>query len=104
MSGSGNTGHGLSNAEAAALIAFYVEAGVTDFLGEEPVDRYALADAAPQPAPRAETRDAPRGSRPDPRGAEAPAAPAPPGAGRDPPGAARPPDPRGGCGVAHGRP
>ena len=77
MSGSGNTGHGLSNAEAAALIAFYVEAGVTDFLGEEPVDRYALADAAPQPAPRAETRDAPRGSRPDPRGAEAPAAPAP---------------------------
>ncbi|MBO6633572.1 uracil-DNA glycosylase [Parvibaculum sp.] len=77
MAGSGNTENGLSNAEAAALIAFHVEAGVTDFLGDEPVNRYALADATPQPAPRsAETRDLQRGSRPDPRGADAPA-PAP---------------------------
>ena len=72
----------MPRADAAALLAFYVEAGITDFLGDEPVDRYALADAvAPQSAPIApratEPREAPRGGRPDPRGADAPAAPAP---------------------------
>ncbi len=36
----------LSPEEAASLLAFYVEAGVGDVLGDEPVDRYATPPAA----------------------------------------------------------
>lgn len=61
--------------EAAALLAFYVEAGVSDVLGDEPVNRYALAEAAASaplgeaPAPRREAPAAPvRETRPAPRG------------------------------------
>jgi DNA polymerase len=83
MNSSGN-GEPLNPQEAAALLAFYVEAGVADFFCDEPVNRYALADAAaPEQAARAagtrpEPREAPRGPRPDPRGEMASAAPAAP--------------------------
>lgn len=77
MSPSGNEQQQLSREQAAALLAFYVEAGVSEALGDEPVNRYGLADAsAPsrEAAPRSEVA---RGARPDPRGDAAPAAPAP---------------------------
>lgn len=77
MSPSGNEQQELSREQAAALLAFYVEAGVGEALGDAPVNRYELADAA-SPSREATTRDAaPRGARPDPRGEAAPAA-APP--------------------------
>ncbi|MBX3505091.1 MAG: uracil-DNA glycosylase [Parvibaculum sp.] len=80
MSPSGNEQSSLSREQAAALLAFYLEAGVSDALGEEPVDRYALADAASAAASPRETArpEAQRGARPDPRGEAAPdPAPAP---------------------------
>jgi len=48
----------LTPEEAAALLAFYVEAGVGDALGEEAVDRYQLAarPAAPEAERNASTR------------------------------------------------
>jgi DNA polymerase len=77
MSPSGNEQQKLSREQAIALLAFHVEAGVSDALGDEPVNRYELADAA-APAPEAAPRTATvRGARPDPRGDAAPAAPAP---------------------------
>lgn len=80
MNSSGN-GEPLTPQEAAALLAFYVEAGVDDFFCDEPVNRYALQDsAAPEPALAAQARaprDLPRGTRPDPRGEAAPAQAAP---------------------------
>lgn len=80
MNSSGN-GEPLTPQEAAALLAFYVEAGVEDFFCDEPVNRYALQDsAAPEPARATQarqTRDLPRGARPDPRGEAAPAQAAP---------------------------
>ena len=80
-----NSGQNLTPQEAAALLAFYVEAGVEEFFGDEPVNRYALQDsAAPEPARAAQarqtrdlTRDLPRGTRPDPRGEVAPPQDAP---------------------------
>lgn len=82
MSPSGNEQQELSREQAAALLAFYVEAGVNEALGDAPVNRYELADAAAparEGVRRAETPrgDIPRGTRPDPRGDTAPAAPAP---------------------------
>lgn len=77
MSPSGNEQQQLSREQAAALLAFYVEAGVSEALGDEPVNRYELADAsapAREAAPRSEMA---RGVRPDPRGDAALAAPAP---------------------------
>lgn len=77
MSPSGNEQQPLSREQAAALLAFYVEAGVSEALGDEPVNRYELADAtapARETAPRSEMA---RGGRPDPRGDAALAAPAP---------------------------
>lgn len=56
----------LTPEEAAALLAFYVEAGVSDALGEEAVDRYQLApqkaapDAERVPPPRAPSGEARR--------------------------------------------
>ena len=77
MNSSGN-GEPLSPQEAAALLAFYVEAGVEDFFGDEPVNRYSLQDAAaPEPAHAPEPREAPRGPRADPRGEMAPPPAAP---------------------------
>lgn len=80
MNSSGN-GQPLTPQEAAALLAFYVEAGVEDFFCDEPVNRYALQDsAAPEPARAAQARpprDLPRGTRPDPRGETAPPQDAP---------------------------
>ncbi|MBX3446352.1 MAG: uracil-DNA glycosylase [Parvibaculaceae bacterium] len=80
MSPSGNEQSSLSREQAAALLAFYLEAGVSDALGEKPVNRYALADAASAAASPRETArpEAQRGARPDPRGEAAPdPAPAP---------------------------
>lgn len=80
MSPSGNEQSSLSREQAAALLAFYLEAGVSDALGDEPVNRYALADAVPAAASPRETArpETQRGARPDPRGEAAPApAPAP---------------------------
>lgn len=83
MNSSGN-GEPLSPRDAAALLAFFVEAGASDVFSDEPVNRYALSEAAaPEPArapeTRIETREAPRGPRADPRGeiASPPAAPRP---------------------------
>ncbi len=74
MTDAGN--RNLSPEDAAALLAFYVEAGVTDALGDEPVNRYALADeaarAAPAAAPAPREAEAPRAIRADPRGDMAP--------------------------------
>lgn len=56
----------LSPEEAAALLAFYVEAGVSDVLGDEPVNRYALSDTVPASAPREAPPQA-REARPEPR-------------------------------------
>ena len=77
-----DNGEETSAGEAAALLAFYVEAGVEDVFCDEPVNRYALQDAAtPEPAraaeARVEAREAPRGPRPDPRGETAPQPAAP---------------------------
>ncbi|MEP2830039.1 uracil-DNA glycosylase [Parvibaculum sp.] len=83
MNSSGNE-EPLSPQQAAALLAFHVEAGVADFFCDEPVNRYALSDAAaPEQAARAAetrpgSREAPRGPRPDPRGEMAPSPPAAP--------------------------
>lgn len=56
----------LSPEEAAALLAFYVEAGVSDVLGDEPVNRYALSDTVPASVPREAPPQA-REARPEPR-------------------------------------
>ena len=76
-----NSGQNLTPQEAAALLAFYVEAGVEDVFCDEPVNRYALQDsAAPEPVRAAQarqSRDLPRGTRPDPRGGVAPPQEAP---------------------------
>lgn len=40
----------MSAFEAAALLRFYVEAGVSDGLSDEPIDRYSLAAKTPQGA------------------------------------------------------
>lgn len=53
--------------EAAALLRFYVEAGVSDGLSDEPIDRYALNARAAQPANDAPASTGPRtlpGERP----------------------------------------
>ena len=67
MNRSGSPSDPLAPDEAAALLAFYVEAGVSDALCDAPVDRYALdeattpaagaphADRQPAPAPVAAT-------------------------------------------------
>ena len=94
MEGSGDSADPMTPEEAAALLAFYVEAGVSDALDEAPLNRYALAEAEP-PAPsapatatatrasaasrptghRAARRPEPaRGARSDPRGDAAPPA------------------------------
>ncbi len=52
MEGSGDSADPMTPEEAAALLAFYVEAGVSDALDEAPLNRYALAEAEP-PAPSA---------------------------------------------------
>lgn len=56
----------LSPEEATALLAFYVEAGVSDVLGDEPVNRYALSDTVPASVPREAPPQA-REARPEPR-------------------------------------
>jgi uracil-DNA glycosylase family 4 len=56
----------LSPEEAAALLAFYVEAGVSDVLGDEPVNRYTLSETATSAAPREMPPQA-REARPEPR-------------------------------------
>ncbi|ABS62341.1 phage SPO1 DNA polymerase-related protein [Parvibaculum lavamentivorans DS-1] len=68
------SGPDMTPEEAAALLSFYVEAGVTDALGDEPVNRYALADEAARsaPVPLARAPEAPRTIRADPRGEMAP--------------------------------
>lgn len=53
--------------EAAALLRFYVEAGVSDGLSDEPIDRYGLNARATQPANDASVPKGPRtlpGERP----------------------------------------
>jgi uracil-DNA glycosylase len=57
----------MSAFEAAALLRFYVEAGVSDGLSDEPIDRYALGAKAPMPASGASPSPGPRtipGERP----------------------------------------
>src|SRR5690606_11792362 len=56
----------LSPEEAAALLAFYVEAGVSDVLGDEPVNRYTLSETTASAAPR-ETPPQAREARSEPR-------------------------------------
>ncbi|MFA7638990.1 MAG: uracil-DNA glycosylase [Parvibaculum sp.] len=56
----------LSPEDAAALLAFYVEAGVSDVLGDEPVNRYALSETVPVSAP-SEAPPQAREARPEPR-------------------------------------
>jgi uracil-DNA glycosylase family 4 len=56
----------LSPEEAAALLAFYVEAGVSDVLGDEPVNRYTLSETVASAASR-ETPPQAREARPEPR-------------------------------------
>ncbi len=51
--------------EAAALLRFYVEAGVSDGLSDEPVDRYALNARAAQPATGAPAPMGPRTLAPE---------------------------------------
>lgn len=83
MNRSGPAAEPLTPDEAAALLAFYLEAGVTEALCEAPVDRYMLDEAgAPvvtAPPAGNEPRHTPRA---DPRGAPAPVQPraAPPAA------------------------
>ncbi len=48
---------------AKALLEWYVELGAVDAVGDEPLDRYALADTKPEPKPRA----APQPAAPEPR-------------------------------------
>lgn len=68
-----------------ALLRWYLEAGVDEAVGEEPLDRYALSAArAVAPASPAPASQAPRlGARPEARFADAPPAwsPAPPSGG-----------------------
>lgn len=66
MSPFNNEQPNLSPEEAAALLAFYVEAGVSDALGDEPVNRYALSDTVPASVPREAPPQA-REARPEPR-------------------------------------
>lgn len=66
MSSFNNEQPNLSPEEAAALLAFYVEAGVSDALGDEPVNRYALSDTVPASVPREAPPQA-REARPEPR-------------------------------------
>lgn len=57
----------MSAFEAAALLRFYIEAGVSDGLSEEPIDRYSLAAKANIPADAAPPSQGPRtipGERP----------------------------------------
>ena len=56
----------LSPEEAAALLTFYVEAGVSDVLGDEPVNRYTLSETVASAAPR-ETPPQAREVRSEPR-------------------------------------
>ncbi|MEX0839642.1 MAG: uracil-DNA glycosylase [Parvibaculum sp.] len=72
MNRSGPSSEPLTPDEAAALLAFHVEAGVTEALADAPVDRYALAEAAATPVAVPAASAAPRA---DPRGTPAPAAP-----------------------------
>ena len=70
----------FSAEDAAALLALYVESGWTDALAEEPVNRYELADAAPQaaapaPSPSTEGRKAPVAPSAPPASTPRPAAP-----------------------------
>lgn len=66
MSPFNNEQPNLSPEEAAALLAFYVEAGVSDALGDEPVNRYALSDTVPASVPREAPPQA-HEARPEPR-------------------------------------
>lgn len=66
MSPFNNEQPNLSPEEAAALLAFYVEAGVSDALGDEPVNRYALSDTVPASVPREAPPQA-REATPEPR-------------------------------------
>lgn len=57
----------MSAFEAAALLRFYVEAGVSDGLSDEPIDRYSLGAKAPMPASDSSPSPGPRtipGERP----------------------------------------
>src|SRR5690606_25708445 len=56
----------LSPEEAAALLAFYFEAAVSDALGDEPVERYTVSDTVPASVPREAPPQA-REARPEPR-------------------------------------
>ena len=75
MSLSGDEQPGMPREQAAALLAFYVEAGITDALADAPVNRYEIPEAPVRDAPARETPS--RGTRPDPRGDAAPSALAP---------------------------
>ena len=46
----GDTRAPISDADAAALLSWYVDAGVDEAIGEEPVDRMARAETGPAPA------------------------------------------------------
>ncbi|MBX3492943.1 MAG: uracil-DNA glycosylase [Parvibaculum sp.] len=63
MNRSGSPSDPLAPEEAAALLAFYVEAGVGEALRDAPVDRYALDEAA---APAADAGRADRQAAPAP--------------------------------------
>ncbi len=57
----------MSAYEAASLLRFYVESGVSDGLADEPLDRYTLATKTAQPAANAQASQGPRtlpGERP----------------------------------------
>lgn len=56
----------MTSQEAAAALAWLVEAGADEAIGERPVDRYAAGTAAakPAPAPAPAAADAPRGKAP----------------------------------------
>lgn len=56
---SGKPRQALTPREAAALLAFYAEAGVSEALGEEPLDRYQTPQAPERAAPASAAAPAP---------------------------------------------
>jgi len=67
----------LDHAQAAALLAFYRDAGVDACVGDEPVDRFAAVEPPPAPPPAQPRRAAPlQGSGPPDIGTRTPEPPA----------------------------